>query len=150
MVIIDLTLYAFGVGMFAILLSSYIVRWILKRDQGSARMKEVSSYIIIGTSAYLKRQIKTIFLVMPWIAALVSYFFGWTTSIAFISGVLLSLLAGYIGMNVAVRTNVRTAHAAKNSSGQALRIAFLGGRGDGLDGSRAQYAWSLRSQNRLQ
>lgn len=55
MVTIDLILYAFGVGMFAILLSSYIVRWILKRDQGSARMKEVSSYIIIGTSAYPTR-----------------------------------------------------------------------------------------------
>lgn len=132
MVTVDLTLYAFGAGMFAILMSSYIISWILKRDPGSARMKEVSNYIVIGTSAYLKRQIKTIFLVMPWLAALVSYFFGWPTSIAFISGVLLSLLAGYIGMNVAVRTNVRVACAARKSSGQTLRIAFLGGGVIGL------------------
>lgn len=132
MTIIDLTLYAFGVGMFAILVSSYIIRWILKHDSGSTRMKEVSNYIVIGTSAYLKRQVKTIFLVMPWVAALVSYFFGWTTSVAFISGVLLSLLAGYIGMNVAVRTNVRTACAAGKSSGETLRIAFLGGGVMGL------------------
>src|SRR3990170_1261443 len=131
-VMFDLTLFAFGVGMFAILLSSYITRWILKRDSGTERMKEVSRFIVIGTSVYLKRQIKTIFLVMPWLAALLSYFFGWATSVAFICGVLLSLLAGYIGMNVAVRANVRTANAARKSSGETLKTAFLGGGVMGL------------------
>lgn len=91
MEIFDAMLFPLGVGIVAILVAVFIIRWILRNDSGSDRMKEVSGYIVTGTSAYLKRQIKTIFLVMPWLAALISYFFGWTTSVTFICGALLSL-----------------------------------------------------------
>lgn len=132
MEIFDAMLFPLGVGIVAILVAVFIIRWILRNDSGSDRMKEVSGYIVTGTSAYLKRQIKTIFLVMPWLAALISYFFGWTTSVTFICGALLSLLAGYIGMNVAVRANTRAASAARKSSAATFRISFLGGTVTGL------------------
>lgn len=128
----DPLLFAFAVGMIAILVASYITRWILKRDSGTARMQEVSRYIVIGTSAYIKRQLGTIILVIPWLALIILFLFNWTTSLAFVCGVLLSLLAGYVGMNVAVRTNVRTASAATRSPGATLRTGFLGGAVMGL------------------
>ncbi len=128
----DPLLFAFGVGMVAILVASYITRWILKRDPGTARMQEVNRYIILGTSAYLKRQLGTIFLVIPWLAIVVFFLFNWTTSLAFVCGVLLSLLAGFIGMNVAVRANVRVANAATHSPGETLKTGFLGGSVMGL------------------
>src|SRR3990170_2193578 len=132
MAIFDATLFPFGVGVVAILVAIFIIRWILKKDSGTERMKEVSGYIVVGTRAYLNRQIKTIFLAMPWLAALLSYFFGWQTSLTFIFGALLSLLAGFIGMNVAVRTNVRATNAARKSSASTFRISFLGGAVTGL------------------
>ncbi len=128
----DPLLFAFGVGMVAILVASYITRWILKRDPGTPRMQEVNSYIILGTNTYLKRQFKTIILVMPFLALIILLFFNWSTSLAFICGVLLSLFAGYIGMNVAVRTNVRTASAARYSTSETLKTGFLGGAVMGL------------------
>src|SRR3989337_2331063 len=75
------------------------------------------------------------FLVVPWIAALISFFFGWATSLTFICGTLLSLLAGDIGMNVAVRANVRAANAARKSSAATFRVSFLGGAVTGLLGT---------------
>src|SRR3989304_5774265 len=128
----DPLLFAFGGGMIAILVASYITRWILKRDSGTARMREVNRYIVIGTNAYLKRQLRTIVLVIPWLAIIILFFFNWTTSLAFVCGVFLSLLAGYVGMNVAVRANVRTANAATRSLGETLRTGFLGGSVMGL------------------
>jgi K(+)-stimulated pyrophosphate-energized sodium pump len=95
-------------------------------------MREVSRYIVIGTNVYLKRQLKTIILVIPWLAIIILFVFNWTTSLSFVCGVLLSLLAGYIGMNVAVRTNVRTANAAVLSPRETLRTGFLGGSVMGL------------------
>jgi K(+)-stimulated pyrophosphate-energized sodium pump len=95
-------------------------------------MKEVNGYIILGTSTYLKRQIRTILLVIPWLAIIILFLFNWTTALSFVCGVLLSLLAGYIGMNVAVRANVRTAQAATRSPGETLRTGFLGGSVMGL------------------
>jgi K(+)-stimulated pyrophosphate-energized sodium pump len=128
----DATLFPFIVGLVAILVAVVIVRWLLKKDSGNARMKEVSGYIVVGTRAYLSRQLKTIFLAMPWLAALLSYFFGWQTSLTFICGALLSLLAGFIGMNIAVRANVRVTNAARKSSAATFRLSFLGGSVTGL------------------
>jgi K(+)-stimulated pyrophosphate-energized sodium pump len=125
-------LLAFGIGMIAILTASYVARWILKRDPGTSRMQEVNHHIVVGTNTYLKRQVRTIILVIPWLAILIFFLFGWTTSLTFVCGVLLSLLAGYIGMNLAVRANVRTANAATHSLGKTFRTAFLGGSVMGL------------------
>jgi K(+)-stimulated pyrophosphate-energized sodium pump len=132
MAIFDATLFPLGVGLAAILVAILTVRWILKKDSGTDRMKEVNGYIVVGTRAYLNRQLKTIFLAMPWLAALLSYFFGWQTSLTFIFGALLSLLAGFIGMNVAVRANVRVTNAARKSSAATFRISFFGGAVTGL------------------
>ncbi len=95
-------------------------------------MKEVAGYIAIGTNAYLSRQVKTIGLVVPWLFIAMWLAFGSWTAIAFLSGVALSLIAGYIGMNVAIRSNVRTASAAIVSMGSAFRTAFMGGSVTGL------------------
>ena len=95
-------------------------------------MREVNGYIILGTGAYLKRQLRTILLVIPWIAIIIYLIFEWRTAVSFVGGVLLSLLAGYIGMNIAVRTNIRTAQAATRSPGETLRTGFLGGSVMGL------------------
>src|SRR4030066_873783 len=132
MAILDMTLFPFGVGIVAVIVAAFIVRWILKRESGTEPNKQVNGYIVVGTRAYLNRQLKTIFLAVPWIAALISYFFGWTTSLTFICGTLLSLLAGYIGMNVAVRANVRVANAARKSSAATFRLSFMGGAVTGL------------------
>src|SRR4030066_2425789 len=132
MALFDATLFPFGVGLVAIIVAAFIVRWLLKKDSGNARMKEVNGYIVTGTRAYLNRQLKTIFLAMPWLAALLSYFFGWQTSLTFIFGALLSLLPGYIGMNVAVRANVRVTNAARKSSAATFRLSFMGGAVTGL------------------
>jgi K(+)-stimulated pyrophosphate-energized sodium pump len=75
--------------MIAILAASYITLWILKKDPGTARMQEIAKYIEVGTSAYLKRQLGTIILVIPWIAIIILFLFNWTTSISFVFAVLL-------------------------------------------------------------
>ena len=65
MTLFDATLFPFIVGLVAIIVATVIIRWLLKKDSGNARMKEVSGYIVVGTRAYLSRQLKTIFLAMP-------------------------------------------------------------------------------------
>ncbi len=65
MALLDFTLFPFGVGLAAIVVAAFIIRWLLKKDSGNARMKEVSGYIVVGTRAYLSRQLKTIFLALP-------------------------------------------------------------------------------------
>ena len=94
MVITDPLLFVFGVGMVAILVASFLTRWILKRDSGTAQMQKISSYIVFGTNVYLKRQFRTIFFVIPLLALLFFLLFNWVTSLAFVCGVLLSLFAG--------------------------------------------------------
>jgi K(+)-stimulated pyrophosphate-energized sodium pump len=125
-------LFIFLAGMIAILVASFFARWVIKQDPGTQRMQQISSYIIIGTNTYLKRQLRTIVLVVPWLALIFLFLFNWFTSLAFIFGVFLSLFAGYVGMSVAVRANVRTASAARSSSAGAFRISFLGGAVMGL------------------
>jgi K(+)-stimulated pyrophosphate-energized sodium pump len=128
----DPLIVVFGIGITAILVASYVTRWILRQNTGTERMREVGNYIVLGTKAYLNRQLKTIILIIPWLAIVIFFFFGWATSLAFVCGVLLSLLAGYIGMNVAVRANLRTASAATHSSEKTFRTSFLGGSVMGL------------------
>lgn len=129
-------------GLFIALLCSLIAlifgaiagKWILKHPAGNERMREISTAIHQGALAYLNRQYSTIgivgvilFLVIGIIPAL-----GWFTAFAFALGAILSGLAGYIGMNISVRANVRTAEAARNSLNEALRVAFGGGAVTGM------------------
>jgi len=95
-------------------------------------MRQIAHYIEVGTNAYIKRQFSTIAVLIPFLALAIFFLFGWKTAIAFLSGSALSLLAGYIGMSIAVRANVRTVGAAMKSPDTALRFAFLAGAVTGL------------------
>jgi K(+)-stimulated pyrophosphate-energized sodium pump len=128
----DISTFPFLIGILAVLVVVYLTTVVLRESVGTPRMTQIADYIRIGTKAYLGRQFRTIAWFMPALALLMSYFLGWKTAVTFIFGALLSLLVAYIGMNVAVRANVRTANAARKSSSRALRIAFMGGGVMGL------------------
>ena len=120
------------IGMCAILVAVSTAVSIVRKPAGTARMTQVAGYIQIGTRAYLNRQFKVISWSIAILSAGVFLLFGWKATVTCVLGALLSLLAAYFGMNMVVRSNVRTANAARESSSRAFRIAFLGGSIMGL------------------
>ena len=125
-------LFAIASSLLAILYGLWTAKSILSMSAGSARMQEISGAIRIGAEAFLNKQYKAIAPIALIIFGLLSYFLDITTGIGFLVGAVSSAIAGYIGMNVSVRSNVRTAEAAKGGLAPALSVAFRGGAVTGL------------------
>ncbi|RMD50964.1 sodium-translocating pyrophosphatase [Candidatus Parcubacteria bacterium] len=120
------------VALAAILYTSFLIASILKLPSGEGKMKGIALAIQEGANAYLARQYRVISLIGIAIFFLMGFFLDWQTSIGFAIGAILSGLTGYIGMMVSVRTNVRTAEAAKKDMASALAVAVKGGSVTGL------------------
>ena len=127
-------IFALVSSVIAILYGLFLIRVVLKKGTGDAKMQAIAKAIQEGASAYLNRQYKTIGIIAVVLFLIIGFvpMLGWMMAISFIFGAVLSAVAGYIGMNVSVRANVRTTEEAKKGLKEALSLAFKGGTVTGL------------------
>src|SRR5437868_12959671 len=144
-------LFALICACVAVAYGLYLTYWLLQRPDGNDRMREIAKAVQEGAAAYLRRQYTTIAAVSIVPFLLLGFYnkLGWGTAVGFLIGASLSASAGFIGMNVAVRSNARTAEAARQGLKPALAVAFRAGSvtgmlvvGLGLFGVAAYY-WLL-------
>jgi K(+)-stimulated pyrophosphate-energized sodium pump len=130
----DLVWICVIVGLVAAGVVAFFVRYVLKQDQGSEKLREISAAIKEGGLAFIHREYRTLAIVVAIIAIVlaVTPSLGWRLSVAFVFGALCSMGAGYAGMNMALRTNGRTCAAAQKGLNQGLRVSFRGGAVMGL------------------
>ncbi len=135
----DLLFYAVpAMGIVGLLYTLLKFNWVSKQDAGNDRMKEISTYIAEGAMAFLKAEWKILGYFVVIVALLLGFMATknaeshWSIAVAFVIGAVFSATAGYIGMKVATKANVRTAQAAKTSLAQALKVSFTGGSVMGL------------------
>src|SRR3989344_2559892 len=125
-------MFALVAALAAIGYGAVLSRWVLAKPAGDDKMQAIAKAIQEGAAAYLKRQNRTAAIVAAIIFVLLSVYINKTTAIGFLIGAVLSGLAGYIGMQVSVRANVRTTEAAKKGLSEALTVAFRGGSVTGM------------------
>jgi len=123
---------AIGCGLLAVLYGLVTIMQVIKAPAGNERMQDIAAAVQEGARAYLGRQYRTIAIVGVIVAALVGYFLGMISAVGFVIGALLSGVTGYIGMNVSVKANVRTAEAARTSLQGGLTMAFRAGAITGM------------------
>lgn len=119
-------------GIISLITLAFIAKGIIKKDPGNKKMKEIASHIEEGAMAFIKKEYKYLSIFVVCIFVLISAFLSYKTAIAFLVGAIFSMLAGFIGMKIAVKANVRTANAAKHGMKEALGVAFSGGSVMGL------------------
>ncbi|NYT52587.1 MAG: sodium-translocating pyrophosphatase [Candidatus Vesicomyosocius endoextente] len=123
---------AISASIVAVLYGLLTITWINKQPLGNDKMKEISNAIAQGASAYLNRQYSTIAIAGVILLIIITYFLGYTVGLGFLVGAVLSGITGYIGMNVSVKSNARTAQAAHNGINAAFQVAFKGGSVTGM------------------
>ncbi len=124
--------FALASALVAIVYGLLVSRWILKKEVGNKKMVEIAQAIQQGASAYMNRQYKTVAVVAVILAVVLYFALGIYSAIGFLIGAILSALAGYIGMFVSVRANIRVAEAARTGIKEAMDVAFKGGSVTGL------------------
>ncbi len=133
MAISDSLLYSAPLaGIIGLIFALYLVLYILKLDPGTEKMKAIASAIQEGAMAYLNRQYKTVAVIAVILTVVIALAINTGTAMAFVLGAIMSAAAGYLGMNISVRANVRCANAAKEGMAKALDVAFKGGAVTGI------------------
>ncbi|MGI6485957.1 MAG: sodium-translocating pyrophosphatase [Tepidanaerobacteraceae bacterium] len=123
----SLMIWAPVLGVIALLYACILAMRVVKSPAGDGRMKDISDSIHEGAMAFLLREYKILLIFVIVMFIVIGYLINWSTAVCYITGTVASVLAGYVGMNVATKANVRTANAARDGQNKALNIAFSGG-----------------------